>query len=101
MENYANPVAKDAKIEDILYELLLKSGKELMSEIKYKDDIYWINKNEIAVVLEKIDEDIMKAVIDGKPEKLITLDKLFPSNDQFKTNTILQMKDAGIEMRVV
>jgi len=35
MENYANPVAKDAKIEDILYELLLKSGKELMSEIKY------------------------------------------------------------------
>jgi len=75
--------------------------KVLMSEIKYKDDIYWINKNEIAIVLEKIDEDIMKAVIDGKPEKLITLNKFFQNNDQLKTKTYLQMKDAGIEMRVV
>ena len=75
--------------------------KVLMLEIKYKDDIYRINKNEISVVLEKIDEDIMKAVIDDKPGKLITLDRLFRNNDQFKTNTLLQMKDAGIEMRVV
>ncbi len=76
--------------------------KVLMLEIKYKDDnIYRVNKNEIAIVLEKIGEDIMKAVIDGKPEKLITLNKLFQNNDQFKTNTSLQMKDAGIEMRVV
>lgn len=43
----------------------------------------------------------MKAVIDGKPGKLITLDRLFQNNDQLKTNTILQVKDAGIEMRVV
>ena len=101
MEKHADPVAKDAEIDDILYELLLKSGKELTSEIENKDGIYWINKNEIAIVLEKIGEDIMKAVIDGKPGKLITLDRLFQNNDQFKTNTSLQMKDAGIEMRVV
>jgi len=101
MELHADPVAKDAEIEDILYELLLKSGKELTSKIEYKDGIFWINKNEIAVVLEKIDKGIMKTVIDGKPGKLITLDRLFQDNDQFKTNTSLQMKDAGIEMRVV
>ena len=101
MEAHADPIEKDAEIEDILYELLLKSGKELTSVIEYKDGIFWINKNEIAVVLEKIDENIVKAVIDDKPEKLITLDKLFQNNDQFKTNTILQMKDAGIEIRVV
>ncbi len=101
MEKHADPLAKEAKIEDILYELLLKSGKELTSEIEYKDGIFWINKNEIAVVLEKFDENIMKVVITSKPEKLITLDRLFQNNDQFKTNTSLQMKDAGIEMRVV
>jgi len=101
MEKHADPVAKEAKIEDILYELLLKSGKELTSEIEYKDGIFWINKNEIAVVLEKIDEDIMKTVIVRKPEKLITLDRLFQNNDQLKTNTALQMKDAGIEMGAV
>ncbi|MCK4447904.1 MAG: site-specific DNA-methyltransferase [Candidatus Marinimicrobia bacterium] len=101
MEIHADPVAKDAEIEDILYELLLKSGKELTSEIEYKDGIYRINKKEIAIVLEKIDEDIMKVVITGKPEKLIMLDRLFQNNDQFKTNTLLQMKDAGIEFKVV
>lgn len=101
MEFHADPVAKEAKIEDILYELLLKSGKELTSAIEYKDGIFWINKNEMAVVLEKIDEDIVKIVINGKPGKLITLDRLFQNNDQFKSNTSLQMKDAGIEMRVV
>ncbi|MCG2715512.1 MAG: site-specific DNA-methyltransferase, partial [Candidatus Marinimicrobia bacterium] len=99
--NHADPVAKDAEIEEILYELLLKSGKELTSEIEYRDNVYWINKNEIAVVLEKIDENNVKTSIDGKPEKLITLDRLFQDNDQLKTNTALQMKDAGIEMRVV
>ncbi|HCK99958.1 MAG TPA: site-specific DNA-methyltransferase [Candidatus Marinimicrobia bacterium] len=101
MEAHADPVAKEAKIEDILYELLLKSGKELTSEIEYKDGIFWINKNEMAIVLEKIDEDVVKTVINGKPGKLITLDRLFQNNDQFKTNTLLQMKDAEIEMSVV
>lgn len=101
MEAHADPVAKDAEIEDILYELLLKSGKELTSEIEYKDGIFWINKNEIAIVLENVDDKIIKAIISEKPEKLITIDGLFQNNDQLKTNTLLQMKDAGIEMRVV
>jgi len=30
-----------------------------------------------------------------------TLDRLFNDNDQLKTNTALQMKDAGIEFKVV
>jgi len=101
MGNHNDPVAKETEIEDILYELLLKSGKELTLVIEYKNGISWINKNEIAVVLGKIEEDIMKTVIGSKTGKLITLDRLFQDNDQFKTNTSLQMKDAGIEMRVV
>ena len=43
----------------------------------------------------------MKAIITGKPEKLITLGELSQNDNQFKTNTSLQMNDAGIEMRVV
>jgi adenine-specific DNA-methyltransferase len=31
----------------------------------------------------------------------ITLDRPFKDNDQLKTNTLLQMKDAGIEFKVV
>ena len=31
----------------------------------------------------------------------MTLDRLFNNNDQLKTNTALQMKDAGIEFKMV
>ena len=33
----------------------------------------------------------------AKPKKVTTLDILFANNDQLKTNTLLQMKDAGID----
>jgi adenine-specific DNA-methyltransferase len=36
-----------------------------------------------------------------KPKKVITLDDLFAGNDQLKTNTVLQMKDAGIDFKTV
>jgi adenine-specific DNA-methyltransferase len=34
-------------------------------------------------------------------EKVIALDRLFAGNDELKTNTALQMKDAEVEFRVV
>jgi len=33
--------------------------------------------------------------------KVIALDRLFEGNDQLKTNTMLQMKDAGVEFRTI
>ena len=36
-----------------------------------------------------------------KPKMVITLDRIFKNNDQLKTNTALQMKDADIEFKVV
>jgi len=35
------------------------------------------------------------------PDKVITLDRLFQNNDQLKTNTVLQMEDAGLGFEVV
>ena len=35
------------------------------------------------------------------PQKTIVLDRLFKDNDQLKTNTSLQMKDAGIEFKTI
>ncbi len=52
-------------------------------------------------MLEKINEKLIKTVIAQKPKKVITLDRLFKNNDQLKTNTALQMKDAEIDFRVV
>jgi len=101
LQQHLEPLDEKAKTEDIFYELLLKSGISLTAKIEQKDGFYVVNDNEIALILEKVDKKIIKTVIDMKPQKLITIDLLFNNNDQLKTNTALQMKDAGIEFKVV
>ena len=49
------------------------------------------------MALEKMDEKLIKTILQEKPVKVITLDRLFEGNDPLKTNTALQMKDAGVE----
>ena len=98
---HTDPVDENAKTENILYELLLKSGVLLTARIEDKDGYYLVNDDEIILILKKIDESIIKAVISEKPKKVITLDRLFKNNDQLKTNTALQMKDSEIDLRVV
>lgn len=98
---HTDPVEENAKIENILYELLLKSGIPLTARIEEKDGFYCVNKGEIILILKRIDESIVKTVISEKPKKLITLDRLFKNNDQLKTNTALQLKDSEIDFRVV
>ncbi len=75
--------------------------KTITAKIKKKDDVYLVNESEIALLLNKVNEKIIKLVINQNPKKVITLDRLFNNNDQLKTNTALQMKDAGIEFKVV
>jgi len=101
LQQHLEPLDQHAKIEDVLYELLLKSGVSLTPKIEQKDGFYIVNNNEIALILEKVDKKIIKKVIDVKPQKVITIDRLYNNNDQLKTNTALQMKDAGIEFKVV
>ena len=101
LQQHLEPLDQHAKIEDVLYELLLKSGIPLTAKIEYNGGYCLANDGEIAMMLEKVDEEIIKAVTARKPKKVITLDRLFKNNDQLKTNTALQMKDAGIEFKVV
>lgn len=55
----------------------------------------------MALVLEEITPEIIDGLLAAKPDKVIVLDKLFEGNDQLKTNTALQMKDAGIQFRTI
>jgi len=98
---HTDPVDENAKIKNILYELLLKSGVPLTARIEEKGGYYQVNDGEIALMLEKVNESIIKKVIAENPNNVITLDRLFNNNDQLKTNTALQMKDAGIEFKAV
>ncbi|ODS88041.1 MAG: hypothetical protein ABS44_09625 [Chryseobacterium sp. SCN 40-13] len=101
MKLFVDPVSESAAIENMVYELLLKSGKNLNSSIEKKDSYFKINSNELVLLLEKATQQIIDAVVTEKPIKVIALDKLFKGNDQLKTNTVLQMKDAGVEFKTI
>lgn len=60
-----------------------------------------INDNELILLLEKAEQKIIDSIIANKTKKVVALDKLFKDNDQLKTNTVLQMKDAGIEFKTI
>jgi len=55
----------------------------------------------IAVALERIDAATVKDILAESPAKVITLDRLFQGDDQLKTNTALQMRDAEVEFEAV
>lgn len=103
LDAFTNPVKDGSEKENMLYELILKSGYELTNTIEYnsKHDYYSVNNNELVIGLGKMNKEIVDAIISSNPNKVITLDNLFTGNDQLKTNTVLQMKDAGIDFKTI
>ena len=101
MKLFVDPASESATIENMVYELILKSGKDLNSKIEMNDDFYLVNAGELVLMLELANQEIIEKIIAIKPLKVIALDKLFKGNDQLKTNTVLQMKDAGIEFKTI
>lgn len=105
MNIFDDQVKPNAEKENMLYELILKSGYQLTVETAYmpskEGGYYSINNNETIILLEVIDQGIIDEILKLQPKNVIALDKLFAGNDQLKTNTVLQMKDANIEFRTV
>ena len=99
--NFLDPVTENATIDNMVYELLLKSGKDLNSVIERKEGYYLINGNELILMLESATQDVVNSVLAEHPDKVIALDRLFEGNDQLKTNTVLQMCDAGVEFKTI
>ena len=47
-------------------------------------------------LLERVNQELIDAVLAKTPAKVVALDRLFDGNDALKSNTVLQMKDAGV-----
>lgn len=99
--DFLDPLAKNATVGNMVYELLLKSGKDLNSRIEHKAGYYTVNDGELILMLESATQETVDAVLTAHPQKVIALDNLFEGNDQLKTNTVLQMRDGGIEFKTI
>ena len=98
-------VAEHAAPENMVYELMLRLGCKLTSPIEHKNGVYWVTDEDtgkrIALLLEAADQTLIDDVIAAAPTKVVALDKWFDDNDALKSNTVLQMKDAGIVFECV
>ncbi|MBI5674226.1 MAG: site-specific DNA-methyltransferase [Nitrospirae bacterium] len=109
LDAFTDPIRPGAEKQNMLYELMLKAGYELTSSVQHiplsksKEAIgyYSINNNELIIALDALNEKLIKQIIADKPQKVITLDSLFTGNDQLKTNTVLQMRDAGVDFKTI
>ena len=72
----------------------------LTTKVENRGNFYHVN-NELAIALTKMDLEVATEIINAHPQKVIALDRLFANNDELKTNTALQMRDAGVEFRTI
>jgi len=101
LDAFTNPVKEESTEQNMLYELMIKAGFPLTDKVEVKDKFYSINHGELIIALKEMNEVVINNIIETKPKKVITLDNLFAGNDQLKTNTVLQMRDSGIEFKTI
>ncbi|MFH1545881.1 MAG: DNA methyltransferase [Patescibacteria group bacterium] len=92
--------------ENILHELILKSGLDLNVPIAKREadkkQYFALGEGELIICLEdKISPKLVEKILSKKPQKIVCLDKAFGGNDQLKTNTILQAESEGVEFKVI
>jgi adenine-specific DNA-methyltransferase len=87
--------------DDVLYELLLKSGFPLDTKVEKitlaGKSVFSIADGAMLICLEKeLTPEVIKAMADKKPERVVCLDAGFADNDQLKTNAVQTMKSKGV-----
>jgi adenine-specific DNA-methyltransferase len=87
--------------EDILYEVLLKSGFPLTTPVETLalagKTVYSVAGGAPLVCLErKLTLELIRAMADARPERVVCLDEGFAGNDQLKANAVQTFKTKGV-----
>ena len=101
LEMHVDHILKDRTQDDILYEILLKSGYPLTTKIEtltlMGKKVYSVQDGSFLICLEKsLTLEVIRAIADKKPERVVCLDEGFEGNDQLKTNAVQTFKSKGI-----
>ncbi|KFO66430.1 hypothetical protein ER57_17615 [Smithella sp. SCADC] len=106
LEMFVEHINPKSSQEDILYELLLKSGFPLTTKIEQltmtDKVVFSIDEGAMLICLEKdLTPEVIKAMAEKKPVRVICLDEGLHGNDQLKTNAVQIMKSRDIKFRTV
>lgn len=99
--DHVNHIRPDRTPEDILYELLLKSGFPLTTPVETLTmegkTVYSVAGGALLICLDRaLTMELIRAMAEVKPERVVCLDEGFAGNDQLKANAVQIFKTKGI-----
>ena len=91
LELHVSHIQEGRTDEDILYEVLLKSGYPLSTPVETitlaSKTVYSVAGGQLLICLDrKLTLELIRALAERKPERVVCLDEGFAGNDQLKTN---------------
>jgi adenine-specific DNA-methyltransferase len=94
-------VREDRSPDDLLYELLLKSGFELTTPVEALElegkTVYSVAGGALFICLEhELTLELIRAMAERKPARVVCLDEGFAGNDQLKANAVQTFRTKGI-----
>lgn len=105
-QHYADNVDRARTQQDILYQLILKSGLPLSSKVERTEiegqPVWSVAHKQLLICLENtITREVLRGMIALEPLQILCLDAAFQGNDPLKTNTVLEAKSYGIAFRTI
>jgi adenine-specific DNA-methyltransferase len=106
VEIFVDHIKPDRSQEDILHEILLKSGFELSVKIVSIDlaglKVFDVQDRSLAICLEKkLTKECILEIAKLNPIRVVCLDAGFAGNDQLKVNAVETFKAKGITFKTV
>ena len=110
LELHIEHIREERTSEDILYEILLKSGYPLTTPLEKLTltqreseteerafTVYRVDGGALLICLEKeLTLELLRSLAEQKPERVVCLDAGFGGNDQLKANVVQLFKSKGI-----
>jgi len=101
LDFHVDHIREERTADDILYELLLKSGFPLTTPVEKQTlagkSVYSVAGGALVICLEReLTLELIRAIAEGKPERVVCLDEGFAGNDQLKANAVQTFKTKGI-----
>jgi adenine-specific DNA-methyltransferase len=101
LELHVEHIREHRTHEDILYEILLKSGFPLttaVEKLSIEDKtVFSAAGGALFICLERnLTLELIRAIADKKPERVVCLDEGFAGNDQLKANAVQIFKTKGV-----
>ena len=106
LQLYADNSGQARGEQDMLYELILKSGLPLsgtVTQIKVTGITVWsAGDNKLLILLNKlVSREVLRGMIALQPQQMLCLDAAFNGDDALKTSIVLEARSHGISFRTI